>query len=116
MVKDKRKSLGRSGEDRACEFLESRGYKIIERNFRLRQGEVDIIAEKDEIIFFVEVKTRHEGEGIEFYSQKQRSRLMNMAEAYLAGKNIDKQASISVLSIKGNPDAEFQIELLHDNF
>ena len=114
MIADKRKSLGRTGEDRACEFLEHKGYKILERNFRLQLGEVDIIAEKDDMIFFIEVKTRHEGDGVEFYSNKQRNRLMKVSEAYLAKKNIDKQAVVSLLSVKGDPAGEFIIELVHE--
>ncbi|ACZ42180.1 protein of unknown function UPF0102 [Thermobaculum terrenum ATCC BAA-798] len=52
------KSLGRIGEDYACNFLLSKGYKLIARNWRCRQGEIDIIfQDKDEIVF-VEVKTR----------------------------------------------------------
>lgn len=46
------------GEDLATEFLEKKGYKIIERNFRKGYGEIDIICLKDKILVFVEVKTR----------------------------------------------------------
>jgi putative endonuclease len=112
---DKRKSLGKKGEDRACEFLEANGFTILERNFRLASGEADIIAEKDNVIYFVEVKTRRETDGVEFYTKKQKDRLMNIAEAYLAKNNIDKEATISVLSIRGYPDGQCQIELVHDN-
>ena len=52
--------LGQYGEDKACAYLETNNYKIIERNFRCRQGEIDIIAKdltKNELVF-VEVKTR----------------------------------------------------------
>lgn len=49
---------GKIGEDMATEYLNKKGYKILERNFECRQGEIDIIAlDKDEIVF-VEVKTR----------------------------------------------------------
>ena len=51
-------ALGKHGEDLACEFLKSHGYKIIERNFRIRGGEIDIIAEDDKTLVYVEVKTR----------------------------------------------------------
>ena len=49
---------GLFGEDLACEFLKSRGYKIIERNFRIRGGEIDIIAQENKTLVYVEVKTR----------------------------------------------------------
>ena len=53
-----RAQLGRRGEEVAAAFLERQGYTILERNFRLRQGEIDLIAAKDETVAFVEVKTR----------------------------------------------------------
>ena len=53
---DIRKNVGKGGEDVACQFLERKGYKVIERNYRRKWGEIDIIAVKDEIVRFVEVK------------------------------------------------------------
>ena len=52
---------GVAGEDKACAYLESNGYRIIERNFRTRGGEIDIICEKGEYIYFVEVKSLPHG-------------------------------------------------------
>ena len=52
------KILGQSGESLAAKFLESKGYKIIAKNFRIRSAEIDIIAELNDEIIFVEVKTR----------------------------------------------------------
>lgn len=55
--KDKdRKRVGRAGEDVACQFLMSRGFKVLERNFRKPWGEIDVIAEKGSVVRFVEVK------------------------------------------------------------
>lgn len=69
-----RLALGKLGESIACDFLESRGYKILERNFRsLRWGEIDIVAKDGDTLVFVEVKTRksHEfgrpEEAVNFY-------------------------------------------------
>lgn len=53
-----RKSVGNIGEDLAVKFLKSKGYKILERNFLIRGGEIDIIAKDGEILVFVEVKAR----------------------------------------------------------
>lgn len=50
--------IGKSGEDQAEEFLKKIGYKILERNFRTRYGEIDIIAKENGTYVFVEVKTR----------------------------------------------------------
>lgn len=52
------KRLGKTGEDLACEYLFNHHYKILERNFRKRYGELDIVAVKDDTLVFVEVKTR----------------------------------------------------------
>ncbi len=49
---------GAYGEELACDFLKKQGYKILERNFRIRGGEIDIIAIEDNTLVYVEVKTR----------------------------------------------------------
>lgn len=52
------KLTGNYGEDLACEYLKKNGYKILERNYRIRGGEIDIVAMDGETLVFVEVKTR----------------------------------------------------------
>jgi putative endonuclease len=54
-----RKDLGRYGEDRAAIYLQDRGYEIIDRNWRSRSGEIDLIARDNDRLIFVEVKTRN---------------------------------------------------------
>ena len=49
---------GNKGEDLACEYLQKRGYKILERNYRIRGGEIDIVARDGDTLVFVEVKAR----------------------------------------------------------
>ena len=55
------KTTGVEGENRACEYLLSKGFKIIERNWRTKGGEIDIIAYKNDTIVFLEVKTLPNG-------------------------------------------------------
>ena len=50
--------IGRLGEESVCTYLENLGYKIIVRNYRIKGGEIDIIAQNDEYTAFVEVKAR----------------------------------------------------------
>lgn len=50
------------GENKACSFLLEHGYSIIERNFRIRGGEIDIIAQKEDFLVFVEVKSLPHGD------------------------------------------------------
>ena len=57
-MSDATKKFGATGENIAAKFLESHGYKILNRNFRIRSAEIDIIAEIDNTIIFVEVKAR----------------------------------------------------------
>lgn len=52
-------NIGNKGEDLAVEFLKKNGYKILERNFRIRGGEIDIITKDEEYLVFVEVKARY---------------------------------------------------------
>ena len=53
-----RQSLGKLGEDTATGYLRREGYRILQRNFKARYGEIDIICVKDDTLVFVEVKTR----------------------------------------------------------
>ncbi|MFZ5844892.1 MAG: YraN family protein [Patescibacteria group bacterium] len=53
-----KKSLGKIGENLACEYLRKHGYRILERNFQKRYGELDIVALDGKTLVFIEVKTR----------------------------------------------------------
>jgi putative endonuclease len=53
-----RKLLGREGEDRAAAYLSRQGYRVVERNYRTKSGEIDLIALDRDVLVFVEVKTR----------------------------------------------------------
>lgn len=58
----KRHIIGKEGEEIATEFLENKGYKILDRNFLTRHGEIDIVAKDNEEYVFIEVKTRRNNE------------------------------------------------------
>jgi len=78
--------LGNLGEEKASAFLLEKAYLILERNWRKSRFEIDIIAQKEEFIVFVEVKTRSSsvfGEPIEFVSEKKQQMMINAAEVYL---------------------------------
>lgn len=83
----RRKSLGSLGEEIAEDFLTRKGYKILEKNYRCREGEIDIVAEKDKEIVFVEVRTRKgKGYGIpeETITEKKKEKMKTVALHYLA--------------------------------
>ncbi len=52
-------SVGNQGENLACDYLKKQGYKILGRNYRIRGGEIDIVATDQNYLVFVEVKTRY---------------------------------------------------------
>jgi len=81
--------LGGKGEKQAEKYLVSQGYDIVERNFRCKYGEIDIIARKGGVLVFVEVKTRSGsgfGMGFESVTQKKQEKLLLTAQAYMAGR------------------------------
>lgn len=78
--------MGRQGEIAAAQFLRKHGYRILLRNFRIPQGEIDLVCRDGETLAFVEVKTRR-GEKyqriIEAVDAKKRRKLKHAAKAYL---------------------------------
>jgi putative endonuclease len=77
---------GIAGEQQACEFLKTKGYTIVDRNFRSRFGEVDIIARLGEDLVFAEVKTRNSrafGRPSESVGWKKQQRIRKTALYYL---------------------------------
>lgn len=80
------KAIGYLGENIAVRYLKKHGYKIIERNFSIRCGEIDIIAKHAEFLCFVEVKSRHLtffGEPYEFVTYKKKEKLKRTARMWL---------------------------------
>ena len=81
-----RRETGVLGEKLAADFLVRRGYTIIEKNFRCREGEVDIICRKAEYVVFVEVRTKH-GRGFgppeESVTETKKQHLRSIAARYL---------------------------------
>jgi putative endonuclease len=98
------KVLGNIGEIKSCEYLESSGYLIIEKNFRCPYGEIDIIARREDVICFIEVKTRANssyGEPQESVNPLKTARIRNAASCYLGLKNLNSfEVSFDVISIK----------------
>lgn len=77
---------GKKGEDMVASFLRKKGYSILKRNYRCRYGEIDIISQKENIIAFTEVKTRHEKSLVspkEAVTGKKMTRITSTAQDYL---------------------------------
>lgn len=88
---DPRRRLGASGERLAAAYLEQRGYQMLDRNVRRREGEVDLIAVDrggpEPVLVFIEVKLRRPrptGSAIEALSRHKQQRLRDLAEVYAA--------------------------------
>lgn len=82
------RAAGNAGETAACVYLEKKGWCILERNYTVRGGEIDIIAADGECIVFVEVKTRKStlyGYPSEFVSERKQQRLISAALNYCGG-------------------------------
>lgn len=103
MVTDtERKTTGRRGEDAAACYLEQQGYRIAARNWSCKRGELDIVAEKGEIIAFVEVKTRKSGSlvsPLEAVSRQKQLKVISAALSYLAVKRRALQPRFDVAAV-----------------
>lgn len=89
LPKDPRRRFGDRGEDLAAAFMEARGYRIVERNWSCKVGEIDVICEKDGVTHFVEVKTRQNlefGYPEEAITPTKLSHLRRAIEAYLMNR------------------------------
>lgn len=78
--------IGTDGENQACMYLSDKGYRIIQRNYRIRAAEIDIIAEIDTILCFVEVKKRKNtdfGEPFESVKLRKQHKILTAADHFL---------------------------------
>lgn len=101
------RSVGAQKEHLAAEFLRRHGYVILEANYRCRQGEIDLIAEKDAYLVFVEVKYRSGnrfGSPIEAVDRQKQRKICYTAEHYLMkrGLSSDTPVRFDVVAITGN--------------
>ena len=115
----KHNELGYKGEDMAATYLQEKGYCILERNWT-NQGrkELDIIAIKDDIIVFVEVKTRRIGSftsPVSAVDARKQHRICLAADSYLKSHRIDYCSRFDVISIVYNDEAS-RIEHIEDAF
>jgi putative endonuclease len=80
-----RQRLGTEGEDLACVAIENAGYRIVERNYRSRFGEIDIVAIDGDTVVFVEVKTKTSGDfgdPVEEVTPQKQRQIISMGQEY----------------------------------
>jgi len=113
------KELGRKGEEVALRFLKKNGYKIIEKNYVCKMGEMDIIAREKDTLVFVEVKTRTSmvfGPPQLAVNSTKQMQLSKVALYFLKEKRLEEvKARFDVIAVLLRPKGE-QIELIKDAF
>ncbi len=106
---DSRKEVGNKGEKLAAKFLKRKGYKIIQRNYKCKLGEIDIIAEQDRTVVFVEVKTRRTQEfGPPQYAitTAKKGQISRVALFYIKEKRLVEQTCrFDVIAITFQPES-----------
>ena len=112
-------STGNQGEYLACEYLKKQGYKILERNFRIRGGEIDIVAQDEDFLVFIEVKTRYSHEyglPVESMTSWKIRHLLKTARFYVQETNWgDRPYRLDFISVDFADDPENpQIELIEN--
>lgn len=111
--------LGRWGETTAASFLLEKGFKIIAKNYRNWQSEIDLIVTKDDMLVFVEVKTRSGtafGMPEEFVNATKAKLVMRAAEQYIFDADWEHDVRFDIVSILILPDGSTEIRHIEDAF
>ena len=94
--------LGKEGEKLALNYLQKKGFQILENNWRYLKAEIDIIAVTEKFLVIVEVKTRNNnyfGNPEEFVSQKKIKLLVTAANEYVVSNNLDMEVRFDIISV-----------------
>jgi putative endonuclease len=109
-----RRRIGERGEALALSYLAGKGYALVERNYRTRHGEIDLVVRDEETLVFVEVKLRRGtgfGDPLEAVTPPKQARIRRMAEQYLAERDPGFLASfdevrfdvVGIMLVAGRP-------------
>ncbi len=113
-----RQALGKRGEELARDFLSRQGYTILERNFRTRSGEIDIIARQGTTLVFIEVKTRSDnrfGSPFEAVTERKRRAITRVALEYLVSHGgPDRLCRFDVVAVY--PGESPKVEIVRNAF
>ncbi|MBQ5316062.1 MAG: YraN family protein [Oscillospiraceae bacterium] len=114
-----RHDTGRLGEELTVYYLKRSGYRILRRNFRVKGGEVDIIAANDEYIAFVEVRTRDVDaweSGAQTVRRQKRSYILRTANTYLARYPIDLQPRFDIAQVTVKDGKPVKLDYIDNAF
>lgn len=109
----KHNQLGERGEDKAINYLMQRGYRILDRNWRLGHLELDIVCTRENMLVIVEVKTRTSSEVSpeEVLNLQKRRHLRSAADAYIKAKGLKMEVRFDLMLITGEQlDIEYVME------
>ena len=119
MKNDSTREIGRFGEQVVCNYLKQHGCTILERNYMTRHGEIDIIAEDDQYIMFIEVKTRSETKFLQKYGRPANAvnkhkwqHITYAANTYLNQRKPTKMLRLDVAEIYLTPIIENDTEFI----
>jgi len=114
--------FGKEGEKAAVKFLKKRGYRIIEKNYHNKSGEIDIIGEQDQVLVFIEAKSRADteyGDPLEAVTPYKQRKIGQVARGFMAQYRIEnRDCRFDVVGIKGKPNEpkSWEVELIQDAF
>jgi len=108
----------RSAEIRAARYLRSQGYRIVATNFRIKEGEIDLVAWDRDILVFVEVKSRTSSDLPESaVGLKKRSRVIRAAHAYIARYHLQRAPyRFDIVAVNETPTRKPEFRLIRDAF
>ena len=117
---DPRRRLGNRGEEEAARYLSEKGLRILERGYRVRCGEIDLIARDGEELVFVEVKTRHSlrcGDPLEAITPSKRRRILRAASLYLQSTGSwNSPCRFDLVAVRFGPGGIQEVEHLRAAF
>lgn len=114
----KHNTLGKEGEKQALDFLVNNGYEIVKKNYRYLKAEIDIIAQKDDILAVVEVKTRSTrdfGLPQDFVSKKKIKLMVMAMDHYVTERELDIDVRFDIIAVIKTKKG-WEIEHLQDAF
>lgn len=94
--------LGQKGEELALNYLQKSGYQIVQRNWRFGRAEIDLIAEKDGFVIFVEVKTRANNyfeEPEKAVTRRKQSQIIKAADAYFKETDCQLESRFDIITV-----------------
>jgi putative endonuclease len=117
---DPRRRLGSAGEDAVAAWYENAGYRVVDRNWRCREGELDLVVSRGDTLGFCEVKTRAStrfGAPVEAVTATKQRRLRMLAARWLGEHDTHRRTlRFDVASVTRAPDGKLAIEVLEGAF